>query len=132
MVSNPAGFWRRLLGSFLDGLMISIPISLIFTWFLDRETVSTISSLVQMVYLILVPVLWTGYTVGKKTVGVRIVKVNGEKVSIGTMLLRQFIGGLIYAITLGIGLIISAFMVGTRRDKRAIHDFVAGTYVTRD
>ncbi len=30
----------------------------------------------------------------------------------------------------GIAAIVSAFMVGLREDKRSIHDFVAGTYVT--
>ena len=35
-------------------------------------------------------------------------------------------------IPLGIGVIVSAFMVGLREDRRAIHDFVAGTEVVWD
>ncbi len=46
------------------------------------------------------------------------------------MILRVLLGGLIYGVTFGIGVIVSAFMVGMREDKRSIHDFVAGTYVT--
>ncbi|MGJ7919795.1 RDD family protein [Neobacillus sp. LXY-4] len=130
MISNPAGFWRRLLGNILDGLIISLPISLIFGAFLDSNSVSTVTSIIEILYAIILPVIWSGYTIGKRIVGVRIVKVNGEKIGFGTMLLRSVVGGLIYAVTLGIALIVSAIMVGTRKDKRAIHDFVAGTYVT--
>jgi uncharacterized RDD family membrane protein YckC len=42
------------------------------------------------------------------------------------------VGSLVYVITLGIGVIISAIMVAAREDKRSIHDFIAGTYVTTE
>lgn len=64
--------------------------------------------------------------------GNRIVKVNGGNVGIGTMLMRTVVAGIVYVVTLGIGLIVSAFMVGVREDKRSIHDLLAGTYVTYD
>ena len=35
------------------------------------------------------------------------------------MVLRVIVAGIIYVVTLGIGLIVSAFMVGLRDDKRA-------------
>jgi uncharacterized RDD family membrane protein YckC len=44
--------------------------------------------------------------------------------------MRYLVAALVYAITLGIGVIVSAFMVGIRKDHRSIHDFIAGTYVT--
>lgn len=62
--------------------------------------------------------------------GIRIFRVDGEKLGIGTMLLREFVAGIVYIVTLGLGMIVSAFMVGLRKDHRAIHDFIAGTYVT--
>ncbi|MDQ0656030.1 putative RDD family membrane protein YckC [Paenibacillus sp. W2I17] len=37
-----------------------------------------------------------------------------------------------YVLTLVIGIIVSALMVGMREDRRAIHDFVAGTEVVWD
>jgi uncharacterized RDD family membrane protein YckC len=58
------------------------------------------------------------------------VKVNGEKLGFGAMLLRTVIASIIYVITLGIAFLVSAIMVAVREDKRAIHDFLAGTYVT--
>ncbi|GED30749.1 hypothetical protein BCE02nite_18900 [Brevibacillus centrosporus] len=91
------------------------------------------TNLVSILYSLLLPVFWYGYTVGKRIVGIRIVKMDGSPVGIGTMLLRIVVGcWLIYTVTLGIGAIISAIMVGVREDKRAIHDLIAGTYVTSD
>ena len=55
---------------------------------------------------------------------------DGTQVGFLTMILRVLVGGLIYGVTFGIGVIVSAFMVGMREDRRSIHDFVAGTYVT--
>lgn len=88
------------------------------------------SDILGVFYDLLLPVLWSGYTLGRKMAGNRIVRMDGKKVGIGTMILRVLVAGIAYALTLGIGLIVSAFMVGLREDKRAIHDFIARTYVT--
>jgi uncharacterized RDD family membrane protein YckC len=48
------------------------------------------------------------------------------------MIKRNVIAGLVYGITFGIALIVSIFMVAFRHDKRAIHDMIAGTYVTQN
>lgn len=132
MVSNPAGFWRRFGAGLLDGIIISVPFSFVFMLFLSETATNSAVSIVELLYAIILPVVWSGYTIGKRILGVRIVKINGESIGFGTMLVRTIVAGFIYAITLGIGLIISAFMVGIRKDKRAIHDFLAGTYVTLD
>lgn len=132
MVSNPAGFWRRFGAGLIDGLIISLPCTFIFGLFLSETSLNSAVSIIELLYAIILPVIWSGYTIGKKLLGIRIMKVNGEPVSFGTMLIRTIIAGFIYAITLGIGLIVSAFMVGMRSDKRAIHDFLAGTYVTHN
>ncbi len=86
--------------------------------------------IMDMLYYLLLPVFWYGYTVGKRLLGIRIARIDGEKVGLGTMLLRDLVAGLVYTLTLGIGIIVRAFMVGLREDKRSIHDFIAGTYVT--
>ncbi|WP_147534197.1 RDD family protein [Bacillus marasmi] len=132
MVSNPAGFWRRLGAGLIDGIIISVPLTFLFGLFLSETSLNSAVSIIELLYAIILPVVWSGYTIGKKLLGVRIVKVNGERVGFGTMLIRTIVAGFIYAITLGIGVIVSAFMVGLRSDKRAIHDFIAGTYVTHD
>jgi len=129
-MTNPAGFWVRFLASFLDGLIIGLPLAVISYFMLGEWDNETFTGSLTMLYTLIVPVVWTGYTIGKKIMGVRIAKVNGEKLGIGTMLLRVVVAGILYAVTFGIAYIASAFMVGIREDKRAIHDLIAGTYVT--
>jgi uncharacterized RDD family membrane protein YckC len=133
-VSNPAGFWVRLGAAILDMIFLFLVsgfiTAIVYQEFLmENEPITTI---LEMLYSLLLPVFWYGYTVGKRAVGIRIAREDGEKVGVGTMLMRNLVAGLVYVLTLGIGIIVSAFMVGLREDKRAIHDFIAGTYVTYD
>lgn len=65
-------------------------------------------------------------------VGIRIVRIDGKRVGVGTMLMRQVVSGIIYGITLGIAYIASILMVVAGANRRAIHDFIAKTYVTSD
>mgnify|MGYP003516426765 FL=1 len=129
-MTNPAGFWVRLLANILDSLVIGIPVgtvAYIATGSWENEDFSTPLSIL---YSILIPILWYGYTVGKRIMNVRIVKVDGSKLGIGAMLMRVIVAGLIYVVTLGIAAIFSVFMIGLRQDKRSLHDLIAGTYVT--
>lgn len=115
----------------MDWLIINLPLiiiaGLITGEFSDENY---FVSLITFLYVLITPVLWKGYVVGKRLAGIRIVKKDGSNVHIGNMLMRNIAAGIFYALTLGTGLIVSAFMVGLREDKRAIHDFIAGTYVT--
>ncbi|GIN19162.1 MAG TPA: RDD family protein [Bacillus bacterium] len=132
MIQNPGGFWRRLLGLLLDAIVVGVPLAFL-SYILTGDTEGNFfTSLISFLYYLILPTVWMGYTVGKRIVGVRIVKVDGGKVGIGTMLLRTFVASIVYMVTLGIALIVSAFMVGLRDDKRGIHDLIANTYVTTD
>lgn len=129
-----AGFWIRLAASVLDSLIISIPLVIIagvLTGNFDAD--EPIAKLLSALYSILLPVYWYGRTIGKRICGIRIRQYDThEPPKIGTMLMRVVVAGLVYVLTLGIGVIVSAFMVGMREDRRAIHDFVAGTEVVWD
>lgn len=118
--------------SILDFLIVTLPLSfligILFEQSLNED--NPIFDLFSLSYNIIVPVLWSGYVVGKRILGIRIVRVDGRNIHIGNMIMRVFIAGIVYGLTLGIGLIVSAFMVAMREDKRSIHDFIAGTYVT--
>ncbi|AMM93397.1 RDD family protein [Peribacillus simplex] len=129
-MSDSVGFWKRFLAGFLDFLIVTLPLSIIFGLITSDWDNENFSTFVNFLYLLIIPILWYGYTVGKRILGIRIVRVNGKKLGIGTMLMRNFVATLVYAVTLGIGYIVSAFMVGLRKDHRSIHDFIAGTYVT--
>ncbi|SDY20207.1 RDD family protein [Salimicrobium album] len=134
-MQQPAGFWVRLGANILDSLIIGVILALLaFIVYGDITRLNERSPLdaLSFLYSLLLPVFWRGYVIGKKLMGVRIVKVSGEDVTIGNMLLRIVVGGIVYILTLGIGVIVSAFMVGLREDKRAIHDLIAGTQVIHD
>ncbi len=131
-VERPAGFLIRLGAFLLDGIILALIfgiISLIFFGNFDYKG-STFLNILELLYALLLPVLWSGYVIGKRICGIRIVKMDGSNVGLLTMILRLLVAGIIYVLTLGIGVIVSAFMVGIREDNRAIHDFIAGTYVT--
>ncbi len=67
-----------------------------------------------------------GQTLGKLAVGVRVVGTDGERLSFGAALLRWLAFWLSLG-SLGFGFV----MAGLRRDKRALHDLVAGSRVER-
>lgn len=132
-MSNIAGFWIRLAGILLDAVLITIIVSaglVLFGLDSSDRAVQTGESIFSLLYFVLVPAIWYGYTAGKRMMGIRIAKTDGSNVTIGTMLLRYVVTGFIYGLTLGIAVIVSIFMVALRQDKRAIHDMIAGTYVT--
>jgi uncharacterized RDD family membrane protein YckC len=129
-VTRPAGFWIRFGAALLDSIIIGVPLAVLSFFIKGNWEGDFFTSTLDLLYYIIVPVIWAGYTVGKKITGIRIVKVNGEKLGIGAMLMRTLVAGIVYVITIGLGLIVSAFMVGLRSDKRALHDLIAGTYVT--
>ncbi|WP_445613491.1 RDD family protein [Geobacillus sp. YF-1] len=131
-MNRPAGFWKRLLANLLDAIVIGIPISVIGYLITGSMETNWFTSVANILYALVVPAVWYGYTVGKRMIGIRIAKVNGGKVGLGTMFLRSFVDRLVYFVTFGMGLLISAMMVAAREDKRSIHDFIAGTYVTTE
>lgn len=133
MVNRPAGFWIRLGALLLDAIILGIPITL-FTIAIgfNQSQSDTFHSVIEFFYSLLLPIFWSGYTIGKRICVIRIVKLNGDPVTLGTMLMRNVVSALVYLITFGIGVIVSIFMVALREDKRAIHDFIAGTYVTHE
>ncbi|WP_442893634.1 RDD family protein [Bacillus sp. 2205SS5-2] len=131
MEVSPAGFLIRLGAILLDSLFINLPLILLVGYVTgEYSDENPWVNLLFLLYSVSVPIIWTGYTVGKRIAGIRIVKMDGSNVHLGTMLMRTLVSTLVYGLTLGIGIIVSAFMIGLREDKRSIHDFIAGTYVT--
>ncbi|WP_058302153.1 RDD family protein [Gorillibacterium timonense] len=129
-----AGFWIRLGAMLLDAIIIGIPLSILSSVMTGGYSSDEyLTDLLSFLYSLLVPIMWDGYTIGKRICGIKIRKVfDHSSPGFGTMLLRNVIGGIIYGLTFGIAVIISAFMVGLREDKRSIHDFIAGTEVVYD
>lgn len=132
-----AGFWHRAGGVGLDLIIVSIPLfsfSYIAQLIVDPDgvAISSIGGILYFIYLLLTPIFWNGYTLGKRILNIRIVKHDTlEAPGIGNMLMRVLVGYLINSVTFGITRIVSCFMIGLREDKRGIHDFIAGTVVVK-
>lgn len=133
MVNEPAGFWIRFGAILLDAIIVGIPLAFVTSFIVGNVEENWLNDTVSFLYSLLLPVFWRGYTIGKYICGIKIRKVSDEgPPGIGTMLLRDVVAGLVYAITFGIGTIVSVLMVAIREDKRSLHDFIAGTEVVRN
>lgn len=128
-----AGFGIRLGAFVLDAIIVAVPLSIISFLITGGEGEEYFTDSLSLLYSLLLPVLMGGYTIGKRICGIRIRRVDDHAPpGFGTMLLRVVVSGIVYGVTLGIGIIVSAFMVGLREDKRSIHDLIAGTEVVHD
>jgi uncharacterized RDD family membrane protein YckC len=134
-----AGFWMRLLAKLIDFMVLNTVlvaftmIMLIFSGVAgDRQTEVPITLLIvrTLVSLALnfsyktVMVGKYGGTLGKLALGLRVVRTDGSKVSMGLAAGRYF-AEIISVITVGIGYIIAAF----DDEKRALHDHICSTRV---
>ncbi len=79
-----------------------------------------------LINFLLLPLL-RGQTLGKMLTGLTILNLDGTNIRLGRILLRNTVGYLVTALTLGLGFLISA----VNSSGRALHDFVAGTVVVR-
>ncbi|WP_175428253.1 RDD family protein [Bacillus solimangrovi] len=133
MKQRPADYFFRFFAATIDTVfilsIITLPLWLVFS---KSDSFYILNFILTNLYLIALPVIWNGFLIGKRLTGMRIVKLNGEKVSVKTMIVRQLGGGFIYLISFGILSFVSCFMVIMRQDRRAIHDFLAGTIVIED
>jgi uncharacterized RDD family membrane protein YckC len=147
-----AGLWRRLAAAVVDLLCIA-PAPLFLGWLLLKVTeielpvvadlrfesilelllegggpmlsFLAVVALIVMLYWFLFTVT-TGSTPGLRLLRLRVVTIYGEVPQWWRALLRS-IGLLVGALLLGLGLL----WIGFDREKRGLHDWLAGTYVIR-
>lgn len=134
---RPAGFWIRAVAAVVDfTLFFLVQVSLGYlaakVWGPDVEDSLFFLPLVWVFSLVFVGAYTTvlhalgGQTIGKMIAGVRVVGADGEPPSVGVALLRYFA----YFVSLAC-LLLGFAMAGLRRDKRALHDLIAGTRAER-
>lgn len=123
-----AGFWIRFAAYFIDYVIASILASASSAIFyaLGMDIFGGLAYFV----------IWFGYfiiltykknaTWGKMAVGINVVSENKEKLTLGRVVLRETVGKIISSIILGIGYM----MAGFTKNKQALHDKIAKTYVT--
>ncbi|MBM3621256.1 MAG: RDD family protein [Alphaproteobacteria bacterium] len=147
------GFWVRFVAYFLDGLIVGIPMWILIAVFAggtvaslggtstEQEQVAAAAAVGGIIFLIFIVAfvgVWLyealmtsserGATLGKRALGLRVVKSDGTRLSFGRatgrFFAKAFITGLI---PFGIGYIMAGF---TDR-KRALHDMIADTVVVK-
>ena len=118
-----AGFWIRL-GAYLIDAIILFIISIVLAVILG-DIGGPVGFAVGIAYFV---GFWTarGATPGKMAVGIEISTVDGESIGFGRALLR-YIGYIASALILLIGFLMIAFT----RNKRGLHDYIAGTVVIK-
>lgn len=135
---RPAGFWIRMVAALVDfSVLLLVQVS--FGYLAGRVSGPDVGDSMAFVPLVWVFTLifagaYTtvlhglvgGQTIGKMAVSIRVVHVDGSSVSVGAALLR-FAGYFASLMAFGMGYV----MAGLRRDKRALHDLLAGTRVER-
>jgi uncharacterized RDD family membrane protein YckC len=133
----PAGFWIRAVALLIDMLvwsLVRLSLDIVATGLgaqdvddspFFQSTLGFFSLLFMALYTTVLHAL-DGQTLGKLAVGVRVVGVDGERLPFGAALLRWF-ALFLSLLPLGFGFI----MAGLRRDKRALHDLIAGSRVER-
>jgi uncharacterized RDD family membrane protein YckC len=133
---RPAGFWIRTVALAIDCLLfVLVRASLLrlgrFLWGPAPDGDAAAEGAV-MLFTLLFTVVYTttlhivaGQTIGKSLLGVRVVAAaDGALLTVGPALLRHLAYGL-SAVPFGFGFL----MAGLRRDKRALHDLIAGSRV---
>jgi uncharacterized RDD family membrane protein YckC len=134
---RPAGFWIRVVALLIDSIVFFLVLaSLRFVAgrLGGRQTEEAMAvQVVAAAFAWLFTVLYTtvlhalgGQTVGKMAVGIRVVGIDGELLPVGAAFLR-YLAYFVSSLPLGLGFV----MAGLRRDKRALHDLIAGSRVER-
>ncbi len=154
-----AGFWVRFLASFLDTLFLALPLGIVIyflsggEWFDFAQYQKNIQAamagnasyaltnspqmsfkweLLFEVSVLIISVIfwrkWRGATPGKKYVKIKIVDAKTYKDIDNKQAITRSLGYIVSILTFLIGFL----MVGIRKDKRGLHDLLAGTVVVHE
>ena len=139
---TPGGFWVRAVAIFIDGCISgilgfipSIAITMLAASAGPESSVGVTLQILNMIISLAIGFFYYGWfyqnkgaTPGKLIFGLRVVDTEtGGNIGYGKTFLRQYVGGFVCTLTLGIGYLMVAF----RSDKRGLHDMIAGTRVLR-
>jgi uncharacterized RDD family membrane protein YckC len=118
-----AGFWRRFLAAFLDGILLGI-VGGILTSQMDQTASGSISTILGWLYYAGMESSSRQATLGKSLLGMYVTDLRGQRISFLRATARYF-AKFLSALILMIGYIMAAF---TER-KQALHDKLADTLV---
>lgn len=139
-----AGFWWRFLALVIDTIILRF-VSFIITflsivdlstntynWSSDGFSIAKVSAafsfsiIFQWLYYALFESSAYQGTIGKKILGIKVIDMNGNRISFVKASVRYF-SKLLSALIIGIGFLMAGFTVR----KQALHDFIADTLVVK-
>jgi uncharacterized RDD family membrane protein YckC len=134
--ARPAGFWIRTVALVIDLAVFALVQASLGAfgrrWLglggegdSDHPSVVLFTLLFTAVYTTVLHVV-AGQTIGKSLVGIQVVGVDGSRLTVGPALLR-YLAYYVSLVPFGFGFLVA----GLRRDRRALHDLIAGTRVER-
>jgi len=152
-----AGFWRRFFAFFIDGLLLSLPAFIAGIFLFDHFASlgnwgRVIGFIIALMYFgLLNSALTNGQTPGKKCLRIRIVDEANQSIGFGRSSLRFtvlslpfFLNGAPFlqlapawaiagaaVLVFGFGGAIIYLLIFNRRNRRSLHDLLAGTWVVR-
>jgi len=119
-----AGFWRRFVASFVDGIVIGV-VNAILLGFLSDNAATALAVLVGLGYYTYFEGSTSGQTVGKKALGIRVLSLaDGGQIGYGRAFIR-YIGRIVSAIPIFLGY----FWMLWDEEKQTWHDKFAGSVV---
>ena len=135
---NYVGFWSRFIAWIIDYIIILIfylicsVIAGVIGAAVGGDAGASIFLLLQL-NIYFVAVLYMPYmeasesqaTVGKQVLGMKVVDLDGNRITFLKAFIRSPIGKFISGIVLGLGFLI----IGFHSRKQGLHDMIAGTYV---
>lgn len=145
---HKAGFFVRLLAFVIDSLLVNA-IFIILGFVLDYSMVyllnyfgitddelvtDIIGGTIYFIYIFLFPAYFIYFTykyqqtIGKKILGIKVVSANEDELSLGMIIERETLGKILSGLFLGFGFLMVIFT----KNKQALHDKIAKTFVVYD
>ena len=148
---NYAGFWKRYFARLVDSLLV-VPLFIINSYFFAAKNENLYSLFITIINILVIlymtlSVFFTGKTIGKKAMGLKVQKTNGDKVTLINSFLREsftvinvlffilkcFIPGVkSYHMFLTIFLSLEPLAYFFTIKRKALHDFIGDTVVVYD
>ena len=134
-IGRPAGFWIRLWAWIFDFIILAVvQLAAIAAWpgfaeyFADSSDwhwVDALTFLISASYYTVAVSVWST-TIGKRVLGLYILRKDGSKVGPARALAR-YLSAILSGVLFGIGYL----MIGLRSDKRGLHDLICDTMVVK-
>jgi len=120
-----AGFWIRLVAYFIDVLIIATVSAVLANVVgVGEGSVDLFGNVLLIAYLIYMTIKYQA-TLGKQAMGLMVVSEDRQPLTLNQVVMREFVGRLINAITLGLGYV----LIGFDGKKQGLHDKIAHTLV---